>query len=99
MIVRYVRARQNTKGSSMETLYNLMKGEVEVAEFTVAKNSEIVGKPLAELKFKNNALIAAILRHRQLIVPRGSAVIEPGDSVVTVTKPLALHDICDLLQN
>ena len=98
MIVRYVRSKQNTLGSSMETLYNLIKGEVEVAEFVVGENSEIVGKPLSELKFKENALIAAILRGKQLIIPRGAAVIEPGDSVVTVTKLLALHDISDVLK-
>lgn len=97
MIVRYIRAKQNTLGSSMETLYNLIKGEVEVAEFTVGESSPIIGKPLSELKFKENALVAAILRQRQLIIPRGTAIIEPGDSVVTVTKLLALRDISDIL--
>ncbi len=97
MIVRYIRAKQNTLGSSMETLYNLIKGEVEVAEFTVGESSPIIGKPLSELKFKENALVAAILRQRQLIIPRGAAIIEPGDSVVTVTKLLALRDISDIL--
>ena len=43
------------------------------------------------------ALVAAILRQRQLIIPRGTAIIEPGDSVVTVTKLLALRDISDIL--
>ena len=98
MIVRYVRSKQNTLGSNMETLYNLIKGEIEVAEFTVGECSEIIGKPLSQLQFKENALIAAILRGRQLIIPRGNAIIEPGDSVVTVTKLLSLRDISDLLQ-
>ncbi|MBO5906669.1 MAG: Trk system potassium transporter TrkA [Clostridia bacterium] len=97
MIIRYIRARQNTLGSNMETLYNLIKGEVEVAEFTVSESSPIIGKPLSELKFKDNALVAAILRDRQLIIPRGQAVINAGDSVVTVTKLLALRDISDIL--
>ena len=97
-IVRYVRARQNTLGSSMESLYNLIKGEVEVAEFIVGENSPIVGKPLHTLTFKDNALVAAILRGRQLIIPRGAAVIESGDSVVTVTKELFMRDISDLLR-
>lgn len=97
-IIRYVRARQNTLGSSMESLYNLIKGKVEVAEFIVGENSPIVGKPLHTLTFKDNALVAAILRGRQLIIPRGAAVIESGDSVVTVTKELFMRDISDLLR-
>lgn len=99
MIVRYVRAKQNTLGSNMETLYNLIKGEVEVAEFTVGENSPIVGTPLSQLEFKEDALIAAIIRGKQLIIPRGGAVIEPGDSVVTVTKLLYMRDVSDLLKN
>ena len=97
MIIRYVRAKQNTQGSNLETLYNLIRGEVEVAEFTVKENSPIIGKPLSELKFKDGALIAAIIRGKQLIVPRGGAIIEPGDSVVTVTKLLYMRDVSDLL--
>lgn len=97
-IVRYVRAKQNTLGSSMETLYNLIRGEVEVAEFIISESSSIVGKPLSELNFKNDALIAAIIRGRQLIIPRGNDVIRPGDSVVTVTKLISVRDISDLLE-
>lgn len=98
MIVRYVRANQNTLGSNMETLYNLKGGEVEIAEFTVSESSPIVGIPLAQLKFKSEALIGAIIRGNKLIVPRGSVTVEAGDSVVTVTKHASLHDVSDILE-
>ena len=97
MIIRYVRAMKNTQGSNMESLYNIIRGEVEVAEFTVKEGSPIIGSPLSTLSFKENVLVAAILRDRQLIIPRGAAIIEPGDSVVIVTKLLGLHDISDVL--
>ena len=51
-----------------------------------------------ELRFKPNVLIAAIQRGRVQITPRGHDVIEPGDSVVIVTKDLALNDITDILK-
>ena len=98
MIVRYVRATANSSGSNMETLYHLIKGEVEVSEFTVKEGCPLIGKPISELSFKDNVLIAAILRGRQLIIPRGKAIIEAGDSVVIVTKLLSLTDISDVLQ-
>ena len=97
MIVRYVRAKQNTLGSNMETLYNISRGEIEIAEFTVSESSKVVGIPLAELKFKPDALIGAIIRGNKLIVPRGSVTIEAGDSVVTVTKGLSPRDVSDIL--
>ncbi|MBE6578032.1 MAG: Trk system potassium transporter TrkA [Ruminococcaceae bacterium] len=98
MIVRYVRAMKNTMGSNVETLYNVIKGKVEASEFIVRENSPITGVPLAELKFKDNVLIAAILRGKKVIIPRGYDVICPGDNVVIVSGTMALHDICDVLR-
>lgn len=98
MILRYVRAWNNTLGSNMETLYTVIKGQVEAAEFTVGTSSPIAGIPLSELRLRENVLIAAILRGRTMIIPRGSDVIPPGDSVVVVTKLLALSDVTDILK-
>ena len=98
IIVSYVRAMNNAGSSNIETLYNLNKGKVEAAEFTVREGSPIVGKPLMQLSFKPDVLIAAIQRGRQQITPRGNDVIEPGDSVVIVTKDLELNDITDILK-
>ena len=97
IIVRYVRAMKNTRGSNVETLYNVIKGKVEASEFIVRENSPITGKPLAELNFKNDVIIAAILRKNKVIIPRGTDVILPGDRVVIVSGIMALHDICDVL--
>ena len=96
-IVSYVRAMNNTSGSNIETVYSLFKGRVEAAEFTVSEGSPIVGKPLMELHLKPGVLIATIQRGRTQIAPRGQDVIQPGDSVVIVTKGLTLNNITDIL--
>ena len=96
-IVSYVRAMNKTAGSNIETVYSLFKGRVEAAEFTVSEGSPIVGKPLMELSLKPGVLIATIQRGRSQITPRGQDVIEPGDSVVIVTKGLTLNKITDIL--
>lgn len=97
-IVSYVRAVNHTSGSNIETVYNLIQGEVEAAEFTVSEGSPIVGIPLMEMSLKPNVLIATIQRGRSQIAPRGSDVIVPGDTVVIVTKGLTLNDITDILK-
>lgn len=97
-IVRYVRAMSNTIGSNMETLYNIVKGKIEAAEFNIKEGSPIIGKPLAELQFNCSVLIAAILRGKQVIVPRGYDTIQQGDSVVIVTNHTEIHDITDILK-
>lgn len=97
MIVRYARAMKNTLGSNVETLYNIILGQIEAAEFTIRENSAITDIPLMELQFKENVLIAAIMRGKKVMIPRGHDRILPGDSVVVVSKLLALHDITDIL--
>ncbi len=98
IIVRYARAMKNTMGSNVETMYNVIKGKIEASEFVVRENSPITGTPLSQLKFKDNVLIAAILRDEEVIIPRGYDVIQTGDAVVIVSGNMALHDICDVLK-
>ena len=101
MIVSYVRAVNNTKrsksGANIETVYNLIKGKVEAAEFTVSEGSPVVGRALMHMPLKPGVLIATIQRGRSQIAPRGQDVILPGDSVVIVTKDLSLNSITDIL--
>lgn len=98
MILRYVRSMKGSIGSNVETLYNIIRGKVEAAEFIISGESEITNAPLAELKFKENVLIAAILRNNKVIIPRGYDRIMPNDRVVVVSKQLALRDITDILK-
>ena len=98
MILRYVRSARNTRGSNMETLYNVIKGEVEASEFIIRKPSAVVGVPISRLRFKKNVLIAAILRDGEVIIPRGYDTVEIGDSVVIVSKVMGLQDITDILE-
>lgn len=98
MIVRYVRAMKNSIGSNVETLYNIIQDKVEASEFIVRDNSPIIGVPLAELQFKENVLIAAIVRAGEVIIPHGQDCIRAADRVVIVSGMTALHDITDVLK-
>ena len=98
MIVRYVRAKKNTIGSNVETLYNIIIDKIEASEFIVKEGAPIVGLPLSELHLKENVLIASILRGKKVIIPRGQSTIEVGDRVVIVSEMMPLHDISDVLE-
>lgn len=100
IIVRFVRSMKKTVGSNMETMYTLIKGEVEATEFLVGERTPVINTPIAELakKLKDDVLISAILRGKSVIIPHGHDVILPGDSVVVVTKHLGLNNISDILR-
>lgn len=96
-IVRYVRSMKNTIGSNVQTLYSIIKDKVEAAEFVVRESSPLLDKPLMELKFKENVLIAGIFRNGKSIIPRGHDKIQAGDSVIVVSKHLGFNDITEIL--
>ena len=92
-ITRYVRAMNNSMGSSMETLYRLADGKVEALEFKVGEGSACVGIPLKDLRLKPNILISAVIRGSRSIIPDGETVIRPGDHAVIVTAAGRLKDL------
>ena len=97
MITAYVRGRQNSVGSSVETMVHLFDGRVEAVSFHVDKDSVVVGVPLMQLKKKDNLLIACINRQGRIFFPRGQDAIQPGDSVIVVTTYTGLTDVSDIL--
>ena len=97
IIARFVRAMENSAGNKMETLYNIIQGKVEAAEYTVGKGTPVMGVPLMKLKKKKDVLIAAIIRADKVIIPRGSDMILAGDRVVVVSRAKTVDDISDIL--
>lgn len=99
IFVRYARALENSVGSNVETLYKIMDGNAEALEFRVRPESKITGKPLKELKFKKDILIAGIIRGKKTIIPGGDDVINPDDRVIVVSKDKILFDLSDILKS
>ena len=98
-IVRYVRAMQNSAGSSnVEALHKLVNEQVEALEFKVKKTSPVVGIPLKDMKTRSGVLVATIIRGNRIIIPGGNDVIEEGDSVIVVTTHKLLMDLKDILK-
>ncbi|MBQ8921476.1 MAG: Trk system potassium transporter TrkA [Oscillospiraceae bacterium] len=97
-IVRYVRAMKKTIGTNLETLYQVIKGKVEAAEFNIRTDCELTRAPLMELNLKPGVLVAAIVRNRKVLIPRGSDTIQIGDSVVVVSDHLGLHDMNEIIR-
>ena len=97
-IIRYVRSLKRTEGSNVERVYQFIKGKVEASEFTITDESAVTNIPLMKLTLKPGVLVAAILRDKKVIIPRGSDVIMSGDTVVIVSNIVGLHDIADILK-
>ncbi len=98
MIISYVRALENSTGSGVQTLYNIVGGKVQALEFAVRTESKAVGVPLCDLDIKKNILLCCISRHGKIIIPSGQDMIQVGDSVVVVTTERGLNDLKDIVR-
>lgn len=97
-IIQYVRAKQNSLGSNVETLYKLVGDKVEAMEFRVKNNDSFVGIPLERLNTKENTLVACINRSGKIIIPDGKATIQVGDTVIIVTTFFGLDDLREVFE-
>ncbi len=76
----------------------LAEGRIEVLELEVGEGSPALGRRIKDNKFPRGALLAAILRGDQVIVPSGDDEIHAGDSVVLIANSDTLDSARKLLQ-
>lgn len=97
-ILQYVRTKQNAVGNNVENLYKLVEDKVEALEFKISDTAPILGKPIKELRLKDNLLICGINRRGKIILPSGNDTIKSGDRVIVVTSQKKLNDVKDILK-
>jgi len=97
-ILRYVRARSNSHGSSVEKIYRLLSGKAEALEFIARAGAAYIGVPLRSLKMRKDTLIAVIVRNGRVIVPFGDDHIEAGDDVIAIAKGSMIVDLQEIVQ-
>lgn len=95
-ILQYVRAKQNSEGNNIITLYRLVNDRLEAIEFVVKEQKDYVGIPLKKLKLRSGILIASIVRGNQLIIPKGDDYLMINDSVVIVTTNRGFDDLKEI---
>jgi trk system potassium uptake protein len=75
-----------------------LKGEhAEALEAEALETSDIVNAPLAKVNFPKGALVGAIIRGEEIIIPRGDSVIKPRDRLIILTLRKALPKLEKLL--
>jgi trk system potassium uptake protein TrkA len=82
-----------TMGIGIESLVTIEGEKGKIIELTAKKGSKIVDKKLKDVKFPRGAIVSAIVRGGEVIIPDGNSVINPGDKVVIFTLPAAISDV------
>lgn len=80
----------------MMTLLKLRRGEYSVVEEKLPPGSKALKRPLKDLALPETCVIAAVIRHGKIMIPRGNMVFESGDEVLAVVDEPALQVLRDL---
>jgi trk system potassium uptake protein TrkA len=71
----------------MMTLLKLRKGQYSLVEERIPSESAVVGKAVRDLPLPDECVLVAIMRGKQLIVPRGNTLLMAGDEVLAIVQP------------
>lgn len=80
----------------MMTLLKLRRGEYSLVEEKIPEGARAIGVAIKDLNLPDECVIAAIIRHGEMIVPRGVTRLEAGDEVLAVVSRQAMDELAAL---
>jgi len=74
-------------------------GQVQIVELDVGASGSagVVNRPLRSARLPGRSRVAGIIRNGRAILPKGDAVVEPGDRLVVIGSPTAAQEWCELV--
>jgi len=81
----------------MMTMLKIRRGKYSLVEEKIAPSALAVGKALKDLSLPNNCVISGIIRHGDMILPRGTTILEEGDEILALVDDPARDQLAKLL--
>jgi|LGVF01.1.fsa_nt_gb trk system potassium uptake protein TrkA len=75
---------EQTDFMAITNLMAVAQGKVNVTELRLPENAPVAGKSLQELKLPEGFLLATIIRNSEVLVPRGSTVLQAHDQLILI---------------
>ena len=95
----FIDPRMNTVSSilkhihkgSIENAYSLLNGEYEIIEAEIIETSELINQELKNSNLPDEIRVGAILRGKDVIIPRSNFIFKKEDIVILLVKKDFLH--------
>jgi trk system potassium uptake protein TrkA len=71
----------------------LLESGAEMIELRVPERCRVAGRPLSEVGFPQGAIVGALLRDGEVVIPTGNDVLRPGDDAVVFTVEDAVDEV------
>ena len=81
----------------MMTVFKIRRGKYSVVEERVPAGAKAIGIQLKDMDLAEHCVIAAIIRHGVMTLPRGDSTLQEMDEIVAVASPEGAKKLADLL--
>jgi trk system potassium uptake protein TrkA len=78
-------------------LMKLERGKVTLVEVVLEDGSQVVGKPMYELRLPVDSAIVAIIREGHVVIPQPETVLAPGDELMAIATGEVEQQLLDAL--
>ncbi|BAU40436.1 MULTISPECIES: TrkA family potassium uptake protein [Cyanophyceae] len=88
----------------VESIMHFDQGQIEILKLHIPASCRVVGRSLAEIaqdpRFPRDSLIIGYQphHHENLVIPKGSTVLEAGSTILMATKPGSIHQAVDFIE-
>jgi trk/ktr system potassium uptake protein len=79
------------------TIFKIRRGRYSVIEEKVPAGAKAIGIPLKDMDLAEHCVIAAIIRHGVMTLPRGDSTLQAEDEIIAVASPEGAQRLADLL--
>ena len=81
----------------MMTMLKIRRGKFSLVEEKIAPSAPAIGLALKDLLLPNNCVISGIIRHGDMVLPRGTTILEEGDEILALVDDPAREQLAKLL--
>ena len=82
----------------MMTLLKIRRGRYSLVEEKVPKGAKAIGVQIKDLGLPESCVIAAIIRHGEIVLPRGVLALEEFDEVLAIADDEGAKQLAQLLE-
>jgi len=71
--------------SDFVNLMSFKRGKLALVRVDLPGDSPVINKQVSQLQLPADSVLVSILRKEEVIVPKGTTVLQPGDDVIAIT--------------
>jgi trk system potassium uptake protein TrkA len=81
----------------MMTMLKIRRGQYSLVEEKIAPHAPAIGRALKDLPLPGNCVISGIIRHGEIIMPRGITILEEADEILALVDDSSRDQLAKLL--